>query len=197
MQEGQRAEGRRQRPGDRRQEEAYWSDDKHVSGDNGDKPGNHGDKPGIHGDVSTIRCEIATAPRFPRASLTTIWLSVMQGRAEARRARIRCDIATKGTTEGGGPMRGAERPLFSSFQGENLGCFLPLPGEPGPLIRPRGPHLGEETAGRALGKWRKQGSVQPARTGVRSGIRSPYQAGPSVVRIRAGHCGLSIYDLIA
>ena len=54
-------------------------------------------------------------------------------------------------------MRGAERPLFSSFQGENLGCFLPLPGEPGPLIRPRGPHLGEETAGRALGKWRKRG----------------------------------------
>ena len=88
-------------------------------------------------------------------------------------------------------MRGAERPLFSSFQGENLGCFLPLPGEPGPLIRPRGPHLGEETAGRALGKWRKQGSVQPARTGVRSGIRSPYQAGPSAAYIRAEHCRLS------
>ena len=54
-------------------------------------------------------------------------------------------------------MRGAERPLFSSFQGENLGYFLPLPEGPGMLIGPRGPHLGEETAGRALGKWRKRG----------------------------------------
>ena len=54
-------------------------------------------------------------------------------------------------------MRGAERPSFSSFQGENLGCFLPLPGEPGPLIGPRGPHLQAETAGQALGKWRKLG----------------------------------------
>ena len=53
-------------------------------------------------------------------------------------------------------MRGAERPLFSSFQDEFLGYFLPLPEGPGPLIGPRGPHLQAETAGRALGKWRKR-----------------------------------------
>ena len=54
-------------------------------------------------------------------------------------------------------MRGAERPSFSSFQDEFLGYFLPLPEGPGMLIGPRGPHLGEETAGGALGKWRKRG----------------------------------------